>query len=85
VTKGDRFAENREGRPADRNGCMCRLLSRSRGPPVMEAGRHPLIDFRELLRLHSRYGPLNCSTAQGVLDRNVLALYEARFSQALMK
>jgi hypothetical protein len=51
----------------------------------MEAGRHPLIDFRELLRFHSRYGPLNCSTAQGVLDRSVLALYEARFSQALMK
>ena len=35
--------------------------------PVMEAGRHPHIDFRDLLRLHSRYGPLNCSTAQGGL------------------
>jgi hypothetical protein len=53
--------------------------------PVIEAGRHPQFDFRDLLRLHSRYGPLNCSTAQGVLDCNVLALYEAHFSQALMK
>src|SRR5207302_2603655 len=33
----------------------------------MEAGRHPHFDFRDLLRLHSRYGPLNCSTAQGGL------------------
>src|SRR5207244_10638207 len=33
----------------------------------MEAGRHPHIDFRDLLKLHSRYGPLNCSTAQGGL------------------
>jgi hypothetical protein len=35
--------------------------------PVMQAGRHPHHHFRGLLRLHSRYGPLDCSTAQGGL------------------
>src|SRR6478736_9118607 len=35
--------------------------------PVSQAGRHPLLHFRDLLRLHSRYGPLDCSTAQGGL------------------
>ena len=35
--------------------------------PVSQAGRHPHLHFRGLLRLHSRYGPLDCSTAQGGL------------------
>jgi hypothetical protein len=35
--------------------------------PVSLAGRHPRIHFRGLLRLHSRYGPSGCSTAQGGL------------------
>ena len=35
--------------------------------PVMQAGRHPHLHFRGLLRLHSRYGPSNRSTAQGGL------------------
>ena len=35
--------------------------------PVMPAGRHPHLYFRGLLRLHSRYGPSDCSTAQGGL------------------
>jgi hypothetical protein len=35
--------------------------------PVIQAGRHPQLHFRGLLRLHSRYGPLDCSTAQGGL------------------
>src|SRR4051794_30817735 len=35
--------------------------------PVMQAGRHPLLYFRGLLRLHSRYGPPDRSTAQGGL------------------
>lgn len=30
-----------------------------------QAGRHPQFHFRGLLRLHSRYGPLDCSTAHG--------------------
>src|SRR4051795_11082794 len=35
--------------------------------PVSQAGRHPHLHFRGLLRLYSRYGPLDCSTAQGGL------------------
>ena len=35
--------------------------------PVTLAGRHPRLHFRGLLRLHSRYGPSGCSTAQGGL------------------
>src|SRR6185503_2438389 len=41
--------------------------------PVLRAGRHPLLHFRGLLRLHSRYGPLACSTAQGGLCRRASA------------
>src|SRR3954451_23412676 len=33
--------------------------------PVSQAGRHPHLHVRGLLRLHARYGPLDCSTAQG--------------------
>ena len=32
--------------------------------PVTAAGRHPHLRIRDLPRLHSRYGPLDCSTAQ---------------------
>ena len=35
--------------------------------PVVPAGRHPYLHFRGLLRLYSRYGPLDRSTAQGGL------------------
>jgi hypothetical protein len=35
--------------------------------PVIQAGRQPHHHFRGLLRLHSHYGPLDCSTAQGGL------------------
>jgi len=35
--------------------------------PVMQAGRHPHLYFRGLLGLHSRYGPSDCSAAQGGL------------------
>ncbi len=31
--------------------------------PVFRAGRHPHLHFRGLLRLYSRYGPSDCSTA----------------------
>jgi hypothetical protein len=54
--------------PADRNGCMCRLLPHSTRPsPKLWVGRHPHCPFRGLLRLHSRYGPHARSTAQGGL------------------
>ncbi len=39
--------------------------------PDRRAGRHPQIHFRGLLRLHSRYGPLDRSTAQGGLCHEV--------------
>ncbi len=35
--------------------------------PSRQAGRHPQLHFRGLLRLHSRYGPLDRSAAQGDL------------------
>jgi hypothetical protein len=35
--------------------------------PVLQAGRHPHLYFRGLLRLHSRYGPSDRSTAQSGL------------------
>ncbi len=35
--------------------------------PERQAGRHPQLHFRGLLRLHSRYGPLDRSAAQGDL------------------
>jgi hypothetical protein len=33
----------------------------------LQAGQHPHLYFRGLLRLYSRYGPSICSTAQGGL------------------
>ena len=54
--------------PADRDGCFCRLLPHpTRAFPVMQAGRHPRLHFRGLLRLHACYGPLDRSTAQSGL------------------
>ena len=53
--------------PGGSNGCACRLLPRPRGLPRFTGGRHPRLHFRGLLRLHSRYGPPGCSTAQGGL------------------
>ena len=54
--------------PMGQNGCFCRLLPRStRAFPVSQAGRRPSLHFRGLLRLHSRYGLLDCSTAHGGL------------------
>ncbi|WP_143199760.1 sensor histidine kinase, partial [Bradyrhizobium sp. NAS80.1] len=35
--------------------------------PAMRSGRHSHSNFRGVLRLHSRYGPLDCSAAQGDL------------------
>ena len=41
--------------------------------PVSQPGRHPRLHFRGLLGLHSRYGPSDCSTAQGGLRRKASA------------
>ena len=46
--------------------------------PVSQAGRHPHLHFRGLLRLHARYGPLDCSTAQGGLCHEAPAQSVAR-------
>ena len=56
--------------PVDRNGCLCRLLPHSTRPSPFprRVGIHDRhFHFRGLLRLHSRYGPLDRSTAQGGL------------------
>ena len=53
--------------PADRTGACVDCFPVHAAFPVSEAGRHPQLHFRGLLRLHSRYGPLDCSTAQGGL------------------
>ena len=37
--------------------------------PVLQAGRHPHLYFRGLLRLHSRYGPSDCSTPSSAIPR----------------
>jgi hypothetical protein len=41
--------------------------------PESQAGRHPQFHFRGLLGLHSRYGPLDCSSALGGLCRKASA------------
>ncbi len=54
--------------PVDRNGCIRRLLPHPTRPsPSRQAGRHPQLHFRGLLKLHSRYGPLDRLAAQGDL------------------
>ena len=53
--------------PADRMGAFVDCFPIRAAFPVMQAGRHPHLYFRGLLRLHSRYGPSDCSTAQSGL------------------
>jgi hypothetical protein len=59
--------------PADRTGACVNCFPVHAAFPVSEAGRHPQLHFRGLLRLHSRYGPLDCSTAQGGLRHEASA------------
>jgi hypothetical protein len=49
--------------PGGSNGCSCRSPSPSVMPSPVSAGRHPQLHFRGLLRLYSRYGPSDRSTA----------------------
>jgi len=49
--------------------------------PVSQAGRHPHLHFRGLLRLHSCYGPSDCSTTQGGLSRGAPAQSVTRQSR----
>src|SRR5205807_8841258 len=53
--------------PADRTGVGVDCFPVHAAFPVTQAGRRPHLHFRGLLRLYSRYGPLDCSTAQGGL------------------
>jgi hypothetical protein len=50
--------------PTDRAGACVDCFPVRTAFPVIQAGRHPHLHFRGLLKLHSRYGPLDCSTAQ---------------------
>ena len=53
--------------PADQTGARVGCFPIRAAFPVIQAGRRPRFHFRGLLRLHSRYGPSGCSTAQGGL------------------
>src|SRR5690349_17856179 len=46
--------------------------------PEIQAGRRPRLRFRGLLRLHSRYGPSDRSTARGGLRHEASARLVAR-------
>src|SRR6202035_6015495 len=68
--------------PADRAGARVDCFPVHTAFPVLKAGRHPHYLFRGLLRLHSRYGPLDRSTAQGGLRHEASARPVARTSRS---
>src|SRR6476646_424549 len=49
--------------PADQAGAHVDCFPAHAAFPKWQEGRHPHCHFRGLLRLHSRYGPSDCSTA----------------------
>jgi len=49
--------------PADRAGARVDCFPAHTAFPKWQEGRHPHCHFRGLLRLHSRYGPPDCSAA----------------------
>ncbi len=53
--------------PADRTGACVDCFPIHAAFPISLAGRRPHLHFRGLLRLHSRYGPLDRSATQGDL------------------
>ena len=53
--------------PADRTGAGVDCFPARTAFPKWQEGRHPHCHFRGLLRLHSRYGPPDCSAAQSDL------------------
>ena len=53
--------------PADRTGACVDYFPVHTAFPAFRPGRHPHYGFRGLLRLHSRYGPLDRSTARSGL------------------
>ncbi len=68
--------------PADRMGACVDCFPIHAAFPVIQAGRHPHHHFRGLLRLHTRYGPLDCSTAQGGLCHEASARPVTRQSRS---
>jgi hypothetical protein len=64
--------------PADRTGARVDCFPVHAAFPVLQAGRHPHLYFRGLLRLHSRYGPSDCSTAKSGLGHEAPARPVAR-------
>jgi hypothetical protein len=68
--------------PADRMGACVDYFPIHAAFPVIQAGRRPQLHFRGLLRLHSRYGPLDCSTAQGGLCHEASARPVTRQSRS---
>src|SRR3954468_16485444 len=64
--------------PADRTGARVDCFPIRAAFPVLQAGQHPHLYFRGLLRLHSRYGPSDRSTAQGGLRHEASARLVAR-------
>src|SRR6202040_864222 len=60
--------------PADRVGAHVDCFPARAAFPKWQEGRHPHCHFRGLLGLHTRYGPLDRSTAQGGLYHEASAL-----------
>ena len=64
--------------PADRTGALVGCFPVRAAFPESQAGRHPRLHFRGLLRLHSRYGLPDRSTARGGLCHEASARPVAR-------
>ena len=68
--------------PADRAGARVDCFPAHAAFPKWQEGRHPHCHFRGLLRLHTRYGPPDCSAAQGDLCHEAPALPVTRPSRS---
>jgi hypothetical protein len=68
--------------PADRTAACLDYFAVHTAFPAFRPGRHPHYGFRGLLRLHSRYGPLDCSTARSGLRHEASARPIARPSRS---
>src|ERR1700674_4877051 len=68
--------------PADRVGARVDCFPTRAAFPKWPEGRHPHCHFRGLLSLYSRYGPSDCSAAQGGLGREAPALPVTRPSRS---
>jgi hypothetical protein len=68
--------------PADRAGARVDCFPARAAFPKWQEGRHPHCHFRGLLRLHSRYGPPDCSPPRGDLCHEAPARTVARTSRS---